>query len=111
MSAKIDGRKLVLAGGKTAEFPYPVSKVKYFEGVYIVLVEPPFGERFNENAYGVNGEGEILWKVTAVKHVREDSPYTGISEKAGVALLHNWDGYTLAIEPRTGKILREQFTK
>jgi hypothetical protein len=111
MIPKIDKHQLVFPDGNITKFPHPVSEMREFPDVYVVLVEAPIGEKFNENAYGVDGKGQILWRVAEVKHVREDSPYTGIGEKDGAALLHNWDGYTLAVDPKTGKILREQFTK
>ena len=94
-------------------FQYPIVQVLAFEDILIIRIEPTPQSCFNENIYGVSYTGEIVWQVEKMKHVYDDSPYTGIEatgEENNIAL-YNWDGLNLVVNYLTGKVVSAVYGK
>jgi hypothetical protein len=88
-------------------FRYPIAKILDYDGVIVVLLEIPTGAKFNENVYGIDLTGNVLWRVPEKRYVYEDSPYTDIVRDGDDVVLFNWDGLQLTVEPKTGSVLSE----
>ncbi len=93
------------------DFPYPVADVVCFGDQLIVSVEPEPGVIFNENVFAIDANGAIRWQVAKRRYVCEDSPYTGMVFESEVLKLYGWDGVSVVVDPGTGQILSERFTK
>ena len=110
---QFDGTSLNLTteDGRTATvgFEYPIEQVLCFETMVVVRLKSPAG--VNENVFGVSTEGQIVWRVPKLKYPYEDSPFTGVSEEDGMARLFNWCGLDLWLDPATGEIIKERFSR
>ncbi len=112
VSFDIETDKLILDNGSTITFKYPIKKVLDASSALIVMLRPPIGVIFNENVYGVDYNGKILWQIPPQQHLDLESPYTDMSLiPDGHIGLYNWDAGFYIIEPLTGKIIAEKFAK
>ena len=96
---------------RIVSFKFPIRQVLPFESCYVVLIEPAIGQILNENIYGVSLDGKVLWQITPIPYVYEDSPYTGMGQVGDTVKICNWDGTDLIINPATGEILEKGYSK
>jgi hypothetical protein len=95
-----------------SKFPFVFRSPKYsIATVIIALLEIPTGAKFNENVYGIDLTGNVLWQVPKKRYVYEDSPYTDIVRDGDNVVLFNWDGLQLTVEPKAGGVLREDYRR
>ena len=96
---------------KNVKFPLKIKQVEEFSDVLVVRLDVPADILFNENVFGVSSEGKILWQIIPMKSGFKSSRYTGLFKKGDLVKVHNWDGTDLLLEPRTGEILKESYSK
>jgi hypothetical protein len=103
LSYKIVGMSLLVTSDDgqttTVEFHWPIVKVLAVGTMLIVRILPQSGANENENVFGVNKNGKIVWTVPKRKYIYEDSPFTGMIEEGCSVKLLNWDGTELLIDP------------
>lgn len=110
----IEGINLIISthdSVKNVQFPFEVKQVESFETVLIVRLKIPVGTTFNENIFGVSSDGKILWQIKKMKYVYNDSPFTGMVRAGSNIKLCNWDGTDLIVNPETGEIIQEGYSK
>ena len=108
-----DKNELIIMGYEKTliKLPARIEQIEQFNDVVIVRVHPK-GEIFiNENIFAVSHTGKLLWQIKVVKHVTKHSPYTGMVKKESLLKVHNWDGTDLVIDPNSGKIIDESYSK
>ena len=113
LKISFDKNELVIIGSEKTltMLPSKIEQAEQFNDVVIVRVHPR-GERFmNENIFAVSYSGKIVWQIKAVKHVAEHSPYTSMIKKENLLKVHNWDGSDLLIDPQSGQIINESYSK
>ena len=93
------------------ELPYEIKQVEQFDNNLVVRLKIPLGIRFNENIFGISYEGKILWQIEPRKHPTSVSPYTNLAREGDSVYVFNWDGTDLVLDPYTGKILKEGYSK
>ena len=103
--ASLSGEEIPVA------LPFPVAKVLPFPDILVVCVQPDVGCIFNENVFGIDAEGHIKWQISKRTYAYQDSPFTGIARAGSTAILYNWDGTDLEVDPATGNVLSESFSK
>lgn len=109
---EVNGKRLIIEGIKDPVlFPYPIDCVEQIYGFFIVLLSPPTGLILNENVFGVNEYGKIVWTVEERGYVYPNSPYTNIGVKSNQLTLYNWDCINVIVDPYSGKILQKEFGK
>jgi outer membrane protein assembly factor BamB len=108
---KVEDGKVVFDSGKVGSFNYEVAEALGFETAVVARLEVPVGVVLNENVYGLDYEGRMLWQVPVRKHVYTDSPYTKITRSGDAVVLSNWDGLELTLDPETGRVLGESHGK
>jgi hypothetical protein len=104
---RIENGRLVFDSGKAGSFNYDVAEAVGFDKAVVVRLEVPAGVVLNENVYGLDYEGRMLWQVPVRKHVYTDSPYTKIARSGDGVVASNWDGLELTLDPETGGVLGE----
>jgi hypothetical protein len=108
-------KKTVTVGGKKVTFDLNVDTVLEKDGILMVLLYGG-GEQstcktyHSRNIFGVNEEGEIIWQVEAPTKDPVDL-YTGLFEEEGQVIGYCWKGFDNYLDPQTGKILDQEFTK
>ena len=104
----------MLINGQQLEFPNPIKEAIAIGAVLVVLTDRS-AYKTNENVWGVNAQGCILWQVPQVQGVKFegqtctgiDQPYTAIHRVDDHTVrLFNRDGDAYDLDVRTG-----QFTK
>lgn len=123
---QVSENKLVLGSGKKITFNYSVWKVLDIDPLVIVLLDtlaktgplPCIGADVNatkgRNVFGISkADGSVVWQIVPVGispgEVGEavDAPYVAIyREDDGVLRVGNWGGYSLHLDPATGKEVR-----
>lgn len=110
-----DGRLMICAGGASipVDLPHPVREILFSLKVCIVRLEAPPGRIFNENVFGLDQAGEIIWTIEAARHVYPDSPYTEIHLDADPRFVwaSTWDGAKRKIDVASGRTVAAQFAK
>jgi hypothetical protein len=104
----IQGNTLVFHTGHSISFPFPVAEAADYTSITLVRLAVPQGAAFNENVFGVDAQGTIVWQVPKKTYLYADSPYTGIQREGDTAILFNWDGLQLTVEAASGKVLAEE---
>jgi hypothetical protein len=60
-------------------FKYPAYKSIEMNSIVVVLLDIPQFEVFNENVFGVNSSGEVIWQIQKRQDSEEnDEPYMNI---------------------------------
>ena len=104
----------MLINGQQLEFPNPIKEAIAIGAVLVVLTyRSP--DKTNENVWGVNAQGRILWQVPQVNEVEFEvqayagieQPYTGIHRVDDHTVrLFNWDGGAYDLDVRTGRFTK-----
>ena len=105
-------------------FDYEIGEVKYWDGVYVVFLSLPRGAKEVDNVYGVNSEGELIWRIeNPVQAFNLDeseqgydyyasSIYVGINlTPTGVLSATTFFGMKYTFDHKTGKLLEKAFVK
>ena len=110
----LDKNKLLLTNGYNCVFDYPISKALLVKDSCIVVLNIPPKVQENQNVFGVNMKGEIVWKIGKIHHFYEgsDCPFVDvILNKDGKVVLFNWCDTAVIIDPITGIVLDKYQTK
>ncbi|MFW3165845.1 hypothetical protein WBQ28_15260 [Pseudomonas syringae pv. syringae] len=103
----------IFVAGNLVELPYPVGDVKIVDDLIIVRVEPPAGEVFNRNVFGIAKSGELLWQIEESPHgTQDDKPFIDIAVNRDNKLVAgNWNGVAYHVDIGSGKISVDSFDK
>jgi hypothetical protein len=93
------------------KLPFPPTEEIEFDRIKVVLSLPPVEVTFNENVFGLNSTGEIIWQIPKRKYAYENSPYMKIIREGKNVVALNWDGLDLVISVEDGKIIEKRFSK
>lgn len=102
----IENCDLRLASGKTTSFRFPIGNAIEFADIVVVRLQVPRGEIFNENVYGVDREGNIVWQVQPEYPPNWDAAWGGLEREGDQAVLSNSESQIRYLEPKTGKIIK-----
>lgn len=103
----IDGNELHFNPGPTVRFSYPIWHAIAFEKAVVVLLNIPQNVIFNENVFGVDLYGHVIWQIQSHYPPTKDAAFGGLEELDGHAVLSNTDGLALVVEPATGQVIRK----
>lgn|SRR5690554_5752998 len=98
--------------GKKISFNFDVVEYIELESVIVIRLKIPTNVIFNENVFGLNKDGKIIWQIEQKKFMYENSPYTNMKKINNYKVnLSNWDGTQILINPINGNILDEKWVK
>lgn len=106
--------KILRLGQLEVEFPFEISITERF-GQIILVITDYYSSDINENVWGVNEKGEIIWQIPKVDEVEFEGkkykgitdPYKGVSKiDEKTARLFNLEGGYFEINPSTGKFTK-----
>jgi hypothetical protein len=110
---RIDNNRIILKNGSIAEFNFPIEKVVELGNLVFVVLQV-LKTKYNENVFSLNENGQVLWQIEKSKTINEISgecPYIDIEIRNGKLTLFNFCGFRFIVDPQTGKIVDETFTK
>ena len=105
----IEGSLLILPSGHSKKFHELIHEFIPFDDVVVVRIATESVQRTNENVYGVDYRGNLLWQIPWRSHLCEYSPYVALYRNNSHVDAYNWDGHDLTIDPKTGVILLETY--
>src|SRR5687767_8247378 len=105
----VKGNKLIFKSGVEKVFDADISKTLVLGDVLVILLD--YMRVPNENVYGVDKDGNLLWRIQQEKFPYKENPYANIYELNGRLGLSNYSGFQIEADPLTGKILKKEFTK
>lgn len=108
---EVEGKTISFPNGTSVELAHPVKMAIGYGEVVVVLLDVLAKADCNENVFGVARTGKIAWQIPRRKHVYRSSPYTGLIRNQDFARVANWDGLVIDIDPSTGNIVGEHWTK
>ena len=107
----VDG--VIKIGGKEVELQWPIVQALKHHGLIIVRVEPPVGEIFNRNIFGLDADGEVVWQIEESPHGGGiDRPYMNILINENDELIaSNWNGIDYIVSLDNGSVQVKTFNK
>ena len=109
---KIEGKYLNI-GVKKIDFGYPIEKAFFYQGIYLVLLNPDsYQQKWGQfpNLFGVSSTANILWKAELPTTNTGDS-YHSLDIINNRIRAYSWCSYECFIDPQTGKIIEKIFTE
>jgi hypothetical protein len=104
------------------DFTYNIADVKYWDDIYVVLLTIPNEINETENIYGVNIDGEVIWRIenpiNAFKVDKDEQGYNYLSSSVYTHMHLSSNGTFTAttffamkyvFDSRTGKLLKKEF--
>lgn len=102
-------------------FEYNIADVKYWDGIYVVLLAIPNGINETDNIYGVNSYGKIIWRIEnpirAFNIGKDDQGYNYLASSVFTLVHLSSDGTFTAntffaikytFDCKTGKLLKKE---
>ena len=109
----VEGNQLIIED-VAMSFDFPIAKVIEMEGMLIVRLDKPINVVYNENVFGVSiAEKKIKWQIEKRSYDphMKSCPFTEIRIFENQLVLYNWCDTYFVVEPQTGKILKEGWSK
>ena len=83
-----------------------------FKDIVVVLADPiEKGKRNNENVFGYDLSGELLWQIKDLDLFHENHDYTSIYIQDQDFYLYNRCGIEVKIDPATGTVLSTELIR
>jgi hypothetical protein len=109
----IRGNQLLI-GNSIITFDFPIVQVIEVTGMLVLRLEVPVKVIYNENVFGVSVvEKKVKWRIAkkTYKPNLKSCPFVGIKLLEGQLILYNWCDTYFVLDPLTGEILKEGWTK
>jgi hypothetical protein len=107
----INKRTLVSPTGVNVQLFKDAVDVVSFGDIAVVLLnyDDVLSKDIGRNVVAYNESGCMIWKIGLAPLSRNENPYTEIAKMdEKIVLLGNWIGFTLHVDPATGKILQKE---
>jgi hypothetical protein len=107
-----DINKIFLDGNLLVTFDYEIKEFIAFENVIVICLNYYYAP-FNENVFGINYIGEVLWQISKYTSVEDrKSSFVGLNrENENSCWAVNWDGTSLLLDITTGKVLNDKWVR
>ncbi len=106
---EISGNEIRFSNGLIARFEYPVTHVVQFRNILVVCIWPPRGIIYNENIFGVDLSGNIMWQIEPQYPSTVANASFGIRGEEGLAVVSNIKDLVLYLNPATGKVVKKYY--
>ena len=103
----IEDRRIVFIGGASHTFNDIIAEVVPFDEILVVRLENQGWKRSNENVFGLDYKGRVIWKIETRVHAFPESHYINLYRRNELVDAYNWDGTILSLAPKTGEIMME----
>jgi hypothetical protein len=102
----------IMVGDAEMPFNFSIEQVIEVEDMLIVRLEIPITKVYNENVFGISlAEKKVKWQIAKKKYSNEQCSFTYIRIFEGELELVNWCSVYFIVDPTTGNILREGWSK
>jgi hypothetical protein len=104
----------LVIGETVITFDFPIAKIIEMEGMLIVRLDKPINVVYNENVFGVSiAEKKIEWQIEKRSYDphMKSCPFVDMRIFENRLVLYNWCDTYFVVEPQTGRILEEGYSK
>jgi hypothetical protein len=98
----------------TLRFDFPIGEYIEISDMLIICLKKPVDILYNENVFGVNlKEKKIKWQIAKKEYNSnmKSCPFVGMKFFKGQLILYNWCDVYFVVNPVTGDILEEGWTR
>ena len=85
-----------------------IKSMKIPEGDDLIIVVEGAQNESSRNLLRIDSAGSIVWRAAAP---RAPGGYTDVAFRGEILFAKSWSGFKIALDPRTGASLDEQFVK
>ena len=104
----VDGQTIEFSNGKFYKFQNIVAEVLEFDDTLVVRLGSEPMQLVNENVFGFDMAGKMLWQIPKRVNITGTSPYVSVSRKNNIFVeACNWNGHAVVLHPTSGKIVSE----
>ena len=103
---EIDQETIRFSNGKKHRFPAEIAEAMEFEDSIVIRLAAG-SLAMNQNIFGLDYKGNLLWKIPSPRSFDARNPYVSLFRKGGYLEVMNWDGHVLTVHPKQGSILSE----
>ncbi len=105
---EISGNEIHFSNGKIARFEHPVSEILPFKDVLVVRIWPG-REIYNENVFGIDLSGNILWQIEPQYPSTIDAAFGAVDREGEYAVVSNTKNLVLCLDPTTGEVVKREY--
>ncbi|MEX2316267.1 MAG: hypothetical protein WD669_03885 [Pirellulales bacterium] len=106
---KISGNKIDFRNGKIARFEHPISDVLQIGNFLVVKTWPPRGIMYNQNIFGVQMSGNVVWQIEPqYPETEPNGTFGGLHRQGDYAVVSNVLGDALYLDPSDGKVIKRE---
>ncbi|SRR5258706_2387480 len=103
---EIEHQSIRFTNGKKHSFPVEVAEVLDFEDVIVIRLAASHLTAI-QNIFGLDYQGNLLWKIPLPLSFSPQTPYVSLSRRGSYVDALNWDGHIVTLHPKKGHILGE----
>jgi len=105
---EIDQETIRFSNGKRHCFKAEIAETMEFEDCIVVRLAAG-SLAMIQNIFGLDYNGNLLWKIPTPKSFDARNPYVSLFRKEGYLEVMNWDGHVVTLHPKQGSILSESY--
>ena len=105
---EIDQETIRFSNGKLHRFKAEIAESLEFEDCIVIRLSAG-SLAMNQNIFGLDYNGNLLWKIPTPRTFDVRNPYVSLFRKEGYLEVMDWDGHLLTLHPKQGSILSEGF--
>lgn len=90
---------------KEVSFDFPIKQILRYKGIYIVLISPLDNLEYPSNVFGVNPEGDIMWRIKSFNKEQIIFHSIEVNINNGKLYLKDFNHFKYIIDTETGEII------
>lgn len=90
---------------KEVSFDFPIKQVIKYRGMFIVLISPLENLEYPSNVFGVNNEGDIMWRIKSFNGEQIIFHSIEVNLENGKLYLKDFNHFKYIIDSETGEIV------
>ncbi len=105
---EIVSNEIRFSNGGVARFEFPIVHAMQFEDIVVVIVWPPRETQYNENVFGVDLSGNIVWQIEPQYPSTVDMAFGGLDKIGQYAVVSDVLSAAIYLNPATGEVVKRE---
>src|SRR5579864_3982222 len=104
---EIELKAIRFSNGKRHQFATEIVEALDFEEAIVVRLASA-QPVVSQNIFGLDYQGNLMWKIPSARSFDARSPYISLSRNGSFVEAVNWDGHIVTLHPKLGYIVSEE---